>query len=144
MVGKYVTEILRGDAEGIANAALILREGGLVAIPTETVYGLAARADNDEAVSRIYAAKGRPSFNPLIVHIAEMEQARELACFSSTAARLAADYWPGPLTLVLPRKKRADLADATTAGLETVALRMPQHAVMREVLAVAGLPLAAP
>lgn len=144
MGGKYVTETLRADADGIARAAQILRAGGLVALPTETVYGLAARADSDEAVARIYAAKGRPSFNPLIVHVASLDQARRLGQFAPEAERLAAAYWPGPLTLVLPRRADAGLASAVTAGLDTLALRMPAHPVMQRVLAETGLPIAAP
>lgn len=144
MGGKYVTETLRADAGGLARAAGILREGGLVAVPTETVYGLAARADSDEAVARIYAAKGRPSFNPLIVHVASLDQARGLAEFSAAAERLAGEHWPGPLTLVLPRRRKAGLATAVTAGLDTVALRMPAHPLMQRLLQEVGLPLAAP
>ena len=144
MSGKYVTETMGTDAHEITRAARILRDGGLVAVPTETVYGLAARADNDEAVSRIYSAKGRPDFNPLIVHVASLELARKLADFSDVAEQLAAAHWPGPLTLVLPRRRDAGLAEAVTAGLETVAIRMPSHAVMRALLEESGLPIAAP
>ena len=144
MSGKYVTETIGTDAHEITRAARILRDGGLVAVPTETVYGLAARADNDEAVSRIYSAKGRPDFNPLIVHVASLELARKLADFSDVAEKLAAEHWPGPLTLVLPRRRDAGLAEAVTAGLETVAIRMPSHAVMRAFLEESGLPIAAP
>jgi len=144
MSGKYVTETIGTDAHEITRAARILRDGGLVAVPTETVYGLAARADNDKAVSRIYGAKGRPDFNPLIVHVASLELARKLADFSDVAEKLAAEHWPGPLTLVLPRRRDAGLAEAVTAGLETVAIRMPSHAVMRALLEESGLPIAAP
>ena len=144
MSGKYVTETMGTDAHEITRAARILRDGGLVAVPTETVYGLAERADNDEAVSRIYSAKGRPDFNPLIVHVASLELARKLADFSDVAEKLAAEHWPGPLTLVLPRRRDAGLAEAVTAGLETVAIRMPSHAVMRALLEESGLPIAAP
>ncbi|MXO51932.1 threonylcarbamoyl-AMP synthase [Erythrobacter gaetbuli] len=144
MGGKYATETLQADEGGIAHAAAILREGGLVAVPTETVYGLAARADCDAAVARIYEAKGRPSFNPLIVHVSTIEQARELAQFSAEAEALAEEHWPGPLTLVLPRREDAGLAAAVTAGLPTVALRMPDHPVMRAVLNETGAPVAAP
>ena len=144
MSGKYVTETMGTDAHEITRAARILRDGGLVAVPTETVYGLAARADNDKAVSRIYRAKGRPDFNPLIVHVASLELARKLADFSDVAEKLAAEHWPGPLTLVLPRRRDAGLAEAVTAGLETVAIRMPSHAVMRALLEESGLPIAAP
>ncbi|WP_324828962.1 L-threonylcarbamoyladenylate synthase [Qipengyuania zhejiangensis] len=144
MGGKYVTEMLRADAAGIARASEILRDGGLVAVPTETVYGLAARADSDEAVARIYEAKGRPSFNPLIVHVASLDQANDLAVIGDAAAHLVHRYWPGPLTLVLPLRQGARLAAAVTAGLDTVALRMPDNPVMRAVLDATGLPLAAP
>ncbi|AXK41396.1 L-threonylcarbamoyladenylate synthase [Erythrobacter aureus] len=144
MGGKYATETLDADEGGIARAVHILRDGGLVAVPTETVYGLAARADSDTAVARIYEAKGRPSFNPLIVHVASLEQAREFAEFPPAAQRLAREYWPGPLTLVLPRHRGARLAPAVTAGLETLALRMPAHPVMRALLERTGFPLAAP
>jgi L-threonylcarbamoyladenylate synthase len=144
MSGKNVTEVVPADAEGIAKAARILESGGLVAVPTETVYGLAARADSAEAVARIYAAKGRPDFNPLIVHVAGLEQAERYAEFSPGARALAAAHWPGPLTLVLPRRKDAGLAEAVTAGLPTVALRVPVHPVMQALLAACGFPLAAP
>lgn len=144
MVGKYATETILADAEGIARAARILRDGGLVAVPTETVYGLAARADSDEAVARIYEAKGRPSFNPLIVHVRSVAQAGQLAEVGELARELMEDHWPGPLTLVLPRRKEAVLAAAVTAGLENVALRMPDHPAMRSLLAELDAPLAAP
>jgi len=144
MSGKNVTEVRLADAEGIAAAARILESGGLVAVPTETVYGLAARADSAEAVAKIYAAKGRPDFNPLIVHVAGVEQAQRYAEFSPEAHALAAAHWPGPLTLVLPRRADADLAPAVTAGLPTVALRAPAHPAMRALLEAASFPLAAP
>ena len=144
MGGKYATETLAADKGGILHASEILREGGLVALPTETVYGLAARADDDAAVARIYAAKGRPSFNPLIVHVASMDAARKLAQFPAQAEALAEAHWPGPLTLVLPRRPDARLAEAVTAGLETVAIRMPNHPVMRDILGELAIPLAAP
>lgn len=144
MGGKYVTETLEATKGGIARAGGILRSGGLVAVPTETVYGLAARADSDDAVARIYEAKGRPSFNPLIVHVSSLEQAKKFAQFSEAAEELASMYWPGPLTLVLPRNADTPLADAVTAGLPTIALRMPDHPVMQALLREAGVPLAAP
>lgn len=144
MGGKYATETLEATKGGIARASAILREGGLVAVPTETVYGLAARADKAEAVARIYEAKGRPSFNPLIVHVADLDQARTLADFSDEAEALAKAHWPGPLTLVLPRRADAQLAEAVSAGLPTIALRMPNHPVMQALLRETGLPLAAP
>lgn len=144
MTGKSVTETRLADAAGIARAAAILRDGGLVAVPTETVYGLAARADSEQAVARIYAAKGRPSFNPLIVHVRDVADARHYARFGSAAEQLAADHWPGSLTLVLPRKADAGLAPAVTAGLPTVALRCPAHPVMHSLLSVCEFALAAP
>ena len=144
MPGKNATERLRADAEGLERAAAILRDGGLVALPTETVYGLAARADSEEAVARIYAAKGRPSFNPLIVHVKSGEEGEGIADFIPAARELAAEYWPGPLTLVLPRRRDVRLADGVSAGLSTIALRCPAHPVMRQVIALTGAPLAAP
>lgn len=144
MTGKYVTERLSADAAGIARAAEILRDGGLVAVPTETVYGLAARADSDEAVARIYAAKGRPDFNPLIVHVASLSDAEALVEISAEARALAERYWPGPLTLVLPRRRDAKLAQAVSAGLPTLAVRCPAHSAMRAILQAVAVPLAAP
>ncbi|MXO60513.1 threonylcarbamoyl-AMP synthase [Altererythrobacter salegens] len=137
-------EILAPDAAGIARAGEILRGGGLVAVPTETVYGLAARADQADAVAAIYRAKGRPDFNPLIVHVASLDMARRLAELDERAELLAARYWPGPLTLVLPMSNDSKLTPAVTAGLPTVALRMPDHPATRRLLAATGLPLAAP
>lgn len=142
------TPVVPGDSDGIAQAARILKDGGLVAVPTETVYGLAARADSNEAVAKIYAAKGRPGFNPLIVHVRDVDQARRYALWSDQAD-IAAHIWPGPLTLVLPRltpdaSAGADLADAVTAGLDTVALRVPAHPVMQALLQQLDFPLAAP
>lgn len=136
--------IAPADEDGIRKAAALLREGQLVALPTETVYGLAARADRQESVAAVYQAKGRPSFNPLIVHVPDVVRARDLATFSAQAERLASTFWPGPLTLVLPALSSARLAPAVTSGLSTVALRCPGHRVMRSVLEQAGVPLAAP
>jgi L-threonylcarbamoyladenylate synthase len=144
MSGKNVTEVVLADAAGIARAAQILESGGLVAVPTETVYGLAARADSAEAVAKIYAAKGRPDFNPLIVHVSGIEQAERYARFPYYAHHLAGTQWPGPLTLVLPRREDAGLAPAVTAGLPTIALRVPAHPVMQALLAAVDFPLAAP
>jgi L-threonylcarbamoyladenylate synthase len=137
------SRILLPDAAGIAATADVLRAGGLVAVPTETVYGLAARADDGAAVAGIYAAKGRPSFNPLIVHVADVAQAETLAVFSPLAHALAQSFWPGPLTLVLPRRADAPVASLVTAGLDTIALRCPAHAVMQALVRIVG-PLAAP
>lgn len=144
MTGKNATEVLPADAAGIARAAAILERGGLVAVPTETVYGLAARADSAEAVAKIFAAKGRPHFNPLIVHVRDEAQAECYARLSAAAKALMAEHWPGPLTLVLPLREDAGLAPAVTAGLPTVALRAPKHPVMRKLLAAVDFPLAAP
>ena len=144
MPGKNATESILADAQGIARAAEVLREGGLVAVPTETVYGLAARADSAEAVAKIYQAKGRPSFNPLIVHVRDEEQAAQYAQWSDAAQIAVMTVWPGPLTVVVPVKADAGLAPAVTAGLETVALRAPAHPVMRSLLQSVDFPLAAP
>lgn len=145
MAGDNNSPLIRAaDAAGIAAAAGILRAGGLVAVPTETVYGLAARADSAEAVAAIYRAKGRPDFNPLIVHVPGLAEAEALAELDDRARSLAEAFWPGPLTLVLPRRADSRLAAAVTAGLPTVALRCPAHPAMRALLGAAGLPLAAP
>lgn len=144
MSGKNVTEVVPAGPEGIAKAARILESGGLVAVPTETVYGLAARANSAEAVARIYAAKGRPDFNPLIVHVTGLAQAEAYAEFPPEARALAQAHWPGPLTLVLPRRTDAALAEAVTAGLPTIALRAPAHPAMRALLGAVDFPLAAP
>lgn len=132
------------DSASIERAGAIIRSGGLVAFPTETVYGLGADATNGAAVARIFEAKGRPRFNPLIVHVATLDQARCLATFSALAERLAAAFWPGPLTLVLPRRGGSELSELVTAGLDSVGLRMPGHDVARALIAAAGKPLAAP
>ena len=144
MARKNVTEQLPPTDEGIARAAEILARGGHVAVPTETVYGLAARADSADAVAGIYAAKGRPSFNPLIVHVKSVEQAQSYAHFNEQAHDLAQRFWPGPLTLVLPMREEAGLAAAVSAGLPTIALRQPAHSAMRALLEKLDFPLAAP
>jgi len=130
--------------EAVAEAARLILAGEPVAVPTETVYGLAADATNAEAVARIYAAKGRPSFNPLIVHVPDRAAAEGLAWFGEPARGLAERYWPGPLTLVLPKRDGAPLASLATAGLPTVAIRVPGHPAMQALLRAAGRPLAAP
>ena len=132
------------DDAGMTRAAGVIRDGGTVAVPTETVYGLAARADDDAAVAGIYRAKGRPDFNPLIVHVPDVTAAEALAAFDDRARGLAKAFWPGPLTMVLPLRKGAGLAAAVSAGLPTVALRCPAHPVMQALLKTCGLPLAAP
>ncbi|MCB2049226.1 MAG: threonylcarbamoyl-AMP synthase [Novosphingobium sp.] len=144
MTGTSQPEMLAADEQGLARAAEILRHGGLVAVPTETVYGLAARADDEAAVTAIYAAKGRPGFNPLIVHVPDLAAAEHLARVDERAGLLARHFWPGALTMVLPRREQAGLAQAVTAGLPTVALRCPAHPVMRALLDKCRLPLAAP
>ena len=144
MGGKQAPERLHAEAGGIARAAALLRAGEVVALPTETVYGLAGRADSEQAVAAIYRAKGRPLFNPLIVHVASPDDARRLAHFDDRAERLARRFWPGSLTMVLPAKPDADVVPAVTAGLPTIALRMPAHMAMTGVLRELGHPLAAP
>jgi L-threonylcarbamoyladenylate synthase len=138
------TRTLPYGAVAIAEAAALIRAGQPVAIPTETVYGLAADATDSGAVARIYAAKGRPSFNPLIVHVLDLAAAERIAVFDATARALAAAFWPGPLTLVLPVRACAGIASLVTAGLDTVAIRVPAHRAMRALIAAAGVPLAAP
>jgi L-threonylcarbamoyladenylate synthase len=143
-VSAQNTAVMPYGPEAIADAARLIATGELVAMPTETVYGLAADAANGEAVARVYEAKGRPSFNPLIVHVKDVEQALEIAVFNDEALELAARYWPGPLTLVLPLREGAPIAGLVTAGLATIAVRAPAHPAMRDLIAAAGRPLAAP
>lgn len=138
------TRRIAATSDGIAEAADLLRAGALVAIPTETVYGLAADARNDRAVAAIYAAKNRPAFNPLIVHLPDLAAVARLAVLTPEAERLAAAFWPGPLTLVLPLRPNAGLSPLVTAGLDTVAIRLPAHPVARALLTQAGIPVAAP
>lgn len=132
-----------GD-EAIAEATRLILAGQPVAVPTETVYGLAADATNAEAVARIYAAKGRPSFNPLIVHVPDLAAAERLIIWNSATRALAERHWPGPLTLVLPRRIEASIASIVTAGLPTLAVRVPAHPAMQALLGACGRPLAAP
>jgi L-threonylcarbamoyladenylate synthase len=136
--------VLPADDAAITAAADLLRGGQIVAIPTETVYGLAADASNADAVAKIYSAKGRPDFNPLIVHVPDKAAAEKLAEFSELADRLAEAFWPGPMTLVLPLRGDAPVTKAVTAGLSTIAIRCPAHPVMQAVLAKSRLNLAAP
>jgi L-threonylcarbamoyladenylate synthase len=138
------TTILSADENAIATAAQLILDGQPVAVPTETVYGLAADATNGEAVARIYAAKGRPSFNPLIVHVPDLAAARAIGEFDASALDLAHRHWPGPLTLVVPLKPGAPIASLVTAGLPTIGLRVPAHAVMQALLRATDRPLAAP
>jgi L-threonylcarbamoyladenylate synthase len=128
----------------IADAARLIRAGELVAFPTETVYGLGADATNERAVARIFEAKGRPHFNPLISHVPDAATAKRFVDWSETAEKLAARFWPGPLTLVLPRSKASAIALLTTAGLDTVAIRAPAHPMALELIRAAGCPIAAP
>jgi L-threonylcarbamoyladenylate synthase len=132
------------DDASIADAANRVIAGECVAIPTETVYGLAADATQGEAVARIYAAKGRPSFNPLIVHMPNLEAAKLIATFSGPAEKLATAFWPGPMTLILPARKDSPIASLVTAGLDTIAIRVPSHPAMQALLRASGKPLAAP
>lgn len=138
------SQIIPADEAALRQAVAVLRKDGIVAVPTETVYGLAARADSPTAVAAIYRAKGRPDFNPLIVHVPTVEAARALAEFDDRAAVLANAFWPGALTLVLPLRPKAPITPAVTAGLSTIALRCPAHPVMRALLLESGLALAAP
>ena len=138
------TQTLPATPQGLAHAAHLLRAGLQVAMPTETVYGLAADARNDRAVAGIFAAKDRPSFNPLIVHVSDIAAARKIAVMPPEAEALAAQFWPGPLTLVLPIQPDAGLSALVTAGLDSVAVRVPAHPVAQALLAQFGGPLAAP
>lgn len=131
-------------ASAIEHAARLLRAGGLVAFPTETVYGLGADAANERAVAAIFAAKDRPRFNPLIVHVPGLAKAEALAEFDARARRAAAYFWPGPLTLVLPRRRDSGLSLLASAGLDTVAIRVPSHPVAQALLRVSERPIAAP
>ncbi len=138
------TRLSSADASGVAEAAGLLRQGRLVAFPTETVYGLGADATSNTAVALIYKAKGRPTFNPLIAHVASLEAARREALFNADAEALARAFWPGPLTLVAPVAPGGGVCDLARAGLDTVALRVPAHPVARALIKAAGLPVAAP
>ena len=141
---RLKTQILPAGEAAVAAAARVLAEGGLVAFPTETVYGLGADATNPAAVARIYQAKGRPAFNPLIAHVGDIAAARQIARFDAAATALAEACWPGPLTLVLPKTPNCAVADLATAGLETVAIRLPAHPVARDILRAFGGPVVAP
>ncbi|MFP7672189.1 L-threonylcarbamoyladenylate synthase [Marivita sp. S0852] len=137
-------QILPDAAQGYDQAATVLRDGGLVAFPTETVYGLGADACNDHAVARIYDAKGRPSFNPLIVHFANLDAVKQHVKWTAEADLLSQTFWPGPLTLVLPKKPTSPISRLVTAGLETLAVRMPAHPTARSLFTAFGGPIAAP
>src|SRR3954451_24587154 len=132
------------DAAGIAEAARLLRDGGLVAFPTETVYGLGADATNAAAIAKVYAAKGRPSFNPLIAHVADAGAAMREGAFSAAARKLAERFWPGPLTLVVPVAPTSRICDLARAGLHTVGLRVPAHPIAHALLVEGDRPVAGP
>ncbi|MCC8941628.1 MULTISPECIES: L-threonylcarbamoyladenylate synthase [Bradyrhizobium] len=138
------THVLPAGAAATATAAGVLAEGGLVAFPTETVYGLGADAGNAGAIARLYEAKGRPAFNPLIAHVADLAAARRIALFDGQALRLAEAFWPGPLTLVLPKALSCPVAELATAGLDTVAIRVPAHKVARDIIRTFGGAVVAP
>jgi len=138
------TRRLAPDMTGLAEAGATLRAGGLVAFPTETVYGLGVDATNGEAVARLYAEKGRPSFNPLIAHLADADEAFRFGSFNTQARALAATFWPGPLTLVVPVKRETGISDLARAGLNSVGLRVPDHPAARALIRAAGRPIAAP
>jgi L-threonylcarbamoyladenylate synthase len=148
MTAEPGTRVLKAQGQDLAPAieaaAACLAAGGLVAFPTETVYGLGADARNGEAIARLYAAKGRPSFNPLIAHVADAEAARDLARFDAAAEALAAAFWPGPLTLVLPKRPDSGVSDLALAGLDSVAVRVPAHPVARALLTAFKGPVVAP
>ncbi len=144
MQTSLTTAILPAGEAAIAAAARMLADGGLVAFPTETVYGLGADATNAAAIARLYQAKGRPAFNPLISHLSDLAAARAIGRFDETAVRLAEAFWPGPLTLVLPRAAGCAVAELATAGLETIAIRVPSHPVARAILRAFGRPVVAP
>ena len=138
------TRILPAGAAATAAASQVLAEGGLVAFPTETVYGLGADAANAAAIAHLYQAKGRPAFNPLIAHVGDLDAARKIARFDAVALRLAETFWPGPLTLVLPKAQNCPVAELATAGLDTVAVRIPAHPVARDILRAFGRAVVAP
>jgi L-threonylcarbamoyladenylate synthase len=138
------TLILSAGEAAVRSAARCLAEGGLVAFPTETVYGLGADATNAAAIARLYAAKGRPAFNPLIAHVGDIAAARRIARFDAQATRLAEAFWPGPLTLVLPKATGCPVAELATAGLETIAIRVPAHPVALAILRAFARPVVAP
>jgi L-threonylcarbamoyladenylate synthase len=138
------TQIMTAGGTAVTEAARCLAAGGLVAFPTETVYGLGADAGNAAAIARLYQAKGRPSFNPLIAHVGDLEAARRIGRFDATTIELAEAFWPGPLTLVLPKTKDCTVADLATAGLDTIAIRVPAHPLARQILRAFGGPVVAP
>ena len=144
MNAELTTQVMEAGDPAVKAAAGVLARGGLVAFPTETVYGLGADAGNGEAVARLYEAKGRPSFNPLIAHVADAAAAHRLAHFDTAAERLASAFWPGALTLVLPRRPDCPVAELATAGLDTIAVRVPSDPVAHGILREFGGVVAAP
>src|SRR5271156_5096729 len=144
MTASPVTRLVKPSRATTADAVRILAAGGLVAFPTETVYGLGADATNGAAVARLYEAKGRPAFNPLIAHVTDTAAAHALANFDADAARLAQAFWPGPLTLVLPKSETCTVSELATAGLDSIAVRVPHHDVAQDLLAAFGRPVVAP
>jgi len=136
--------MIAADADAAETASRCLAGGGLVAFPTETVYGLGADATDARAVARLYEAKGRPSFNPLIAHVGDLQHAQQIATFDDKSLQLAEAFWPGPLTLVLPKAPGCPVADLATAGLDTIAVRVPAHPVARAILRAFGKPVVAP
>lgn len=139
-----MVKIIAATQNSIEKAADILRNGGIVAMPTETVYGLAGNALDDAAVEKIFLAKGRPNFNPLISHFAKLSDIEQHANIDERVKLLAMKFWPGPLTMILPRKKNSTISNRVTAGLDTIAVRIPAHKTARDLIAAAGIPLAAP
>src|SRR3954447_22238981 len=144
MTVGLTTRTIAASPAAVAEAAACLKAGGLVAFPTETVYGLGADAGNAAAIARLYQAKGRPSFNPLIAHVGDLQAARRIARFDARALALAEAFWPGPLTLVLPKMPDCPVADLATAGLDTVAIRVPAHPMAGQLLRLFGGAVVAP
>jgi L-threonylcarbamoyladenylate synthase len=144
MTAPLVTRVSRADAAAVGDTVRCLKAGGLVAFPTETVYGLGADATDGKAIARLYEAKGRPAFNPLIAHVADLPAARALARFDAQAEKLAEAFWPGPLTLVLPKTAGCPVAELATAGLDSIAVRVPHHPVAQKILAAFKRPIVAP
>jgi L-threonylcarbamoyladenylate synthase len=141
---SLTTRVSQADGAAVGDAVRCLKAGGLVAFPTETVYGLGADATNARAVARLYDAKGRPAFNPLIAHVTDLAAAKALARFNADAAKLADAFWPGPLTLVLPKTTDCPVAELATSGLDSIAVRVPHHEVAQKILAAFGKPIVAP
>jgi L-threonylcarbamoyladenylate synthase len=146
MIAEISTRVVKAGPDGayVRDALRVLAAGGLVAFPTETVYGLGADATNGEAIARLYEAKGRPSFNPLIAHVVDTPSAERLAHFDANTAKLASAFWPGPLTLVLPKTEDCPVADLATAGLDSIGVRVPAHDVAHGIIAALGRPVVAP